>query len=295
MKIVNIAGGLGNQMFQYAFALGLQVHFKNEPVKIDISTFKGLKIAREYELEDVFDIKLPVATPNELRKVTHFSQNTHIRLFLRKLFGPKKTEYKEPRLFTFWGDAVFNIQGDCYYNGSWQNERYFQSCSGLIREAFRFKNPLDDRNMNLKKRIESSESVSIHVRRGDYLNYPVYQGVCDLPYYTNAISYILGHVKEPHFFIFSTDTEWCEENIVPLLSGKQYTIVDWNKGKDSYKDMELMSCCKNNIIAHSSFSWWAAWLNNNDNKIVVAPKEWYRREDITDKPQLDSWIKLENK
>ena len=84
-------------MFQYAFALGLQHHFNNEPVKIDISTFKGLKIAREYELADVFDIKLPVATPNELRKVTRFSHSSRLRFLLKKLFGPKKTEYKEPR------------------------------------------------------------------------------------------------------------------------------------------------------------------------------------------------------
>jgi len=295
MKIVNIAGGLGNQMFQYAFALGLKNHFKQERIIIDVSTFKGLKIAREFELANVFDIELEVATPKELRQVTYYSSNPRIRAIMHKVLGPRKTEYKEPRLFSYWGEETYSINGNCYYTGSWQNEKYFRNSEALVRKAFVFKSPLDERNVKLLEQIQECESVSIHVRRGDYLNYPFYQGICDLPYYKNAISYIIAHVKNPRFFVFSTDTEWCQENIAPLLSPHQCSIVNWNEGKESYKDMQLMSCCAHNIIAHSSFSWWSAWLNVNPKKIVVAPTEWFKRADITDTPQLEEWKLVDNK
>lgn len=294
MKIVNLAGGLGNQMFQYAFALSLKEKFKDEDIKIDISTFSGLKIVRQYELANVFDVRLPIADEKDLRKVTFYFRNYRLRLLVKRIVGRKKTVFKEPRLFTYWGKQVDAIKGDCYFEGSWQNEAYFKECASLIRDAFIFKNELDVKNKRLLEEIRACDSVSIHVRRGDYLSIPYYQNICDEPYYTNAIDYIKKHIRAPHFFIFSTDIEWCNENIVPLINSTAYTLVDWNVGNESYKDMQLMSHCKHNIIAHSSFSWWAAWLNKNNGKIVIAPKEWFRREDITDKPQLDSWILMAN-
>lgn len=293
MKIVNIAGGLGNQMFQYAFALGLKEKFNGEEIKIDISTFDGLKIERQYELGAVFNVQLPIATSKDLRKVTHYSRNSKLRKLMRRIFGRKRTEYKEPRLFTFWKD-VYAINGNCYYEGSWQNEAYFKDYKSIIKKAFCFKNELDDKNRKILNAIRHTNSVSIHVRRGDYLNIPFYQNICDEPYYRRAISYIKENVEKPHFYIFSTDTEWCKANIVPILGESPFTVIDWNTGLDSYKDMQLMSCCHHNIIAHSSFSWWAAWLNTNESKIVVAPKEWFRRDGITDKPQLASWVLFEN-
>ena len=293
MKIVNIAGGLGNQMFQYAFALGMKEKFNEEEIKIDISTFNGLKIERQYELGTVFDVQLPIATPKDLKKVTRYSRNSKLRKLMRRVFGLKKTEYKEPRLFTFWED-VYSINGDCYYEGSWQNEAYFKDYKSIIKNAFCFKKELDDKNKDILDGIQHTNSVSIHVRRGDYLSIPFYQNICDEPYYRRAISYINENVEKPHFYIFSTDTEWCKENIVPILGAAPFTIIDWNVGLDSYKDMQLMSCCYHNIIAHSSFSWWAAWLNDNESKIVVTPKEWFKRDDITDSPQLKSWIRISN-
>lgn len=291
MKIVNIIGGIGNQMFQYAFALALKQRFPNEEVKLDTSHFTGYALHNGYEIERTFNQLLPIATKQELKKITYYTPNYKVSRVIRKLLGYRKTEYKEPRLFTFWQDAL-NKKGDCYYEGSWQNESYFKEYSDVIRQAFTFKQPLGAQNDALLREIESSESVSIHVRRGDYLNDPNYQGICDLPYYKNAIAYISDRIVKPHFFIFSNDAPWCQKNIAPLCN--EYMIVDWNGGAKSWADMELMSLCKHNIIAHSSFSWWGAWLNENKNKIVVSPRGWFNRADITDTPQLKDWVLINN-
>jgi len=292
MKIVNIIGGIGNQMFQYAFALALKQKFPDEEVMLDISHFKGYSLHNGFEIDRNFGSLLPYATSKDLRKVTYYAPNYKISRFLRKLLGYKKTEYKEPRLFTYWQEA-FEKTGSCYYEGSWQNEKYFKEYEELIRKVFNFKQSLCEKNEELSIQIKNTESVSIHVRRGDYLTDPTYQGVCDMPYYKNAIAYINKHIKNPHFFIFSNDAKWCEENVATLCS--QYTIIDWNGGNKSWADMQLMSLCEHNIIAHSSFSWWAAWLNNHDGKIVVSPKRWFNRADITETPQLKDWILMENK
>lgn len=292
MKIVNVIGGIGNQMFQYAFALALKQKYPDEEVKLDVSHFKGYKLHNGFEIERNFGSLLPYATSKELRKLTYYAPDYRVSRILRKIFGYRKTEYKEPRLFTFWQDAL-DKDGSCYYEGSWQNEKYFKQYSDIIRSALSFRQPLGEKNVELLAQINNTLSVSIHVRRGDYLADPTYQGICDLPYYKNAVDYILNYVKEPHFFIFSNDAKWCEENIAPLCGN--YTIIDWNGGDRSWADMYLMSQCKHNVIAHSSFSWWAAWLNNHDNKIVVSPKGWFNRADITDSPQLESWMLLENK
>lgn len=292
MKIINIIGGIGNQMFQYAFAIALKRKHPNEEVMLDISHFNGYALHNGFEIERNFNIKLPYASRKDLIKLTYYAPNYKLSRILRKLLGYRKTEYEEPRLFTFWNEAL-DIEGDCYYEGSWQNEKYFNVYSEDVREAFVFKRPLDDKNLRLLKEIKSSMSIGVHIRRGDYLKEPAYIGICDLPYYKNAIRYICDKVESPHFFIFSNDADWCRANIAPLC--QDYTIVDWNNGTKSYADMHLMSLCKHNIIAHSSFSWWAAWLNGNETKIVVAPKRWFNRADITDGPQLSDWILIENK
>lgn len=292
MKIIRIIGGIGNQMFQYAFALSLQKHFPTEIVLIDTSLFNGYALHNGYELGRVFGVDLPIATGKDIRKVSCYIPNYKWSRLYRKIFGYRKTEFKEPRLFDFWGETAFAIDRDCYYEGSWQNEKYFKDFQNEIREAFSFKQPLSEMNLNVLDEINENNSVSIHVRRGDYLNDPAYQGVCDVPYYTNAIRYIKKRVEAPFFFIFSNDIDWCQEHITPLCD--KYKIIGWNSGKDSWADMQLMSLCKHNIIAHSSFSWWGAWLNAHESKIVVAPRGWYNEKGITESPQLEDWILCDN-
>ncbi len=293
MKIVTIKGGLGNQMFCYAFALSLQERYKNDVVKLDVSSFKNDPFNRNYELENVFGSILPLATPQELRKLTWYSSSPFIKRLLRKLFGNKKTEYIEPKLFTYWGDQAFSIPGNCFYWGSWQNEKYFRDYQSVVRKALQFKKELGEKNSRLLQEIKNTQSVSIHVRRDDYIKIPTYQGICELPYYQKAISFIKEHVENPHFYIFSTDTQWCVDNLKALIPEGRFTMVNWNSADDSYKDMQLMAQCKHNIIAHSSFSWWSAWLNQNPNKIVVCPKKWVNMDNIDETPQLDEWIKID--
>lgn len=291
MKIVNIIGGIGNQMFQYAFALALKQKYPDEDVKLDTSHFKGYSLHNGFEIERNFGLLLEIASCKDLRKLTFYSPNYKISRVIRKILGYRKTEYKEPKLFTFWQEAL-DRKGHCYYEGSWQNEKYFKEIESLIREAFTFKQPLEEKNKALLNQINSTESVSIHVRRGDYLKDPTYEGICDLPYYKNSIAYIKEHVENPHFYFFSNDAKWCEENIAPLC--ENYTVIDWNGGEKSWADMLLMSKCIYNIIAHSSFSWWAAWLNNHKDKIVVSPRGWFNRADVTDSPQLEDWVLIDN-
>jgi hypothetical protein len=139
----------------------------------------------------------------------------------------------------------------------------------------------------LTKLIDNS--ISIHVRRGDYLNHESYKNICGLNYYCSAIRYIKTLIMDPFFIVFSDDILWCKENLNNILSDTSVIYVDWNTGKESYKDMQLISNCKHNIIANSSFSWWGAWLNTFPNKIIIAPKKWLNTN-IESTPRIANWL-----
>jgi len=134
----------------------------------------------------------------------------------------------------------------------------------------------EEKNIRLLESMKNRNTVSIHVRRGDYIEHPTLGGVCNLKYYLNSIKYIKANVQDPFFIIFSNDIAWCKDSLD--LDNSVY--VDWNTGTSSFKDMQLMSLCKNNIIANSSFSWWGAWLNDNNNKIIVCPNKWLNDKNI---------------
>ena len=156
-----------------------------------------------------------------------------------------------------------------FVNGYWQSEKYFESIEDIIRNVFTFPEA-SEQNKAIAREMAASTSVSIHVRRGDYLRY-FPNNVLDEAYYGPAMAYFTERFKDVHFFIFSNDISWCREH----LSAERISFVDWNTGKDSPYDMWLMTQCKHNIIANSSFSWWGAWLNNNPEKIVIAPGRWF--------------------
>lgn len=176
------------------------------------------------------------------------------------------------------------------FMGTWQSQHYFQGAEREVREAFTFKvQLLNEKTRRLMGQLEQCESVSLHVRRDDYLS-PTYAkgfgGICTQAYYQTAIEYMRKRIGQPRLFVFSDDLDWCRSN----LSIADAVFVDWNRNEDSWQDMFLMSKCKHNIIANSSFSWWGAWLNTNPDKIVVAPKRWWNG--IKDDVVPEHWVRL---
>lgn len=283
MVIIKLLGGLGNQMFQYALykrfqSLGADVYLDEYWLKKYGNVHNGL------ELKKVFDLEYRVASIKDVKRLSLVSVGIKNRIH-RKIFGfNKQSHYIEVN--TDYKKEILQMD-EVYLEGYWQSYKYFDMIEKEIRKQFSF-SEVDDRNRELYNRIKNSASVSIHVRRGDYMNgnnIGIYGEICTEKYYRDAINYVKQHVKNPYFYIFTDDTEWCRKFF------HEGTIVDWNSGLSSYKDMQLMSCCKYNIIANSTFSWWAAWLNNYSDKLVIAPEHWVNNMEMKD-IYMDEWIKI---
>ena len=300
MRIVNVIGGLGNQMFQYAFALALQKQFPEEEVLIDISHFNYFFIKKlgpanlhnGYELDKVFPNANNIATASarQLMKVTWYMPNYLLSRVVRKILPIRKSEYIQTLKEIFeYHDAPLKREGNTYYEGVWESVRYLNPVKQEILHAFAHPEP-NSINAEYVRQMEGSHSVGIHVRRGDYLKDPGFAGVCEIDYYERAVAKILEEEKDYTFYIFSNDTEWCREHLLPLLGNHRTVFVTENKGKGSCWDMFLMSHCKELIIANSSFSWWGAFLNEHKGR-VVAPQKWINRDSDVDIWQ-DDWIKV---
>lgn len=286
MFIIKILGGLGNQMFQYAFYKSLLC--KGKLVKADISDFKVYDIHNGYELKNVFNIDVVEATISESYKIG--KPKNRLDRYLIK-FGLKNNYYKDKNEIDAitYHPKIFNMKQDMYLQGYWQSYKYFEHIKDEIISDFTFDKKLDMKNERIRDLICKTNSVSLHIRRGDYLGNKTVENICTNIYYKNAVEYIMKNVQNPKFFIFSNDIEWCRENF--LLDNVVY--VD-NSGENSYKDMLLMSKCKHNIIANSTFSWWGAYLNTNSSKIIICPDRWfnnikkYNMGDIYPK----EWVKI---
>ena len=275
MIITHIIGGLGNQMFQYAAGRALSLD-RGQLLRLDVSDFTGYGLHQGFELHRVFDCPAETATEAEIRSILGWQFSTGIR---RVLARPRLAMIRhngfvvEPH-FHYWPE-IRNAPQDCYLVGHWQSEKYFQEVASVIRSDFTFRSPLSDRNTKLAEQIGQVNAVSLHVRRGDYVKNPknvtVY-GLCTPDYYRTAIQHVCERVEQPYFFIFSDDIIWVKDHLKMDLPC-QY--VDHNHGSESYNDMHLMSLCRHHIIANSSFSWWGAWLNPTQGKIVVAPQQWF--------------------
>lgn len=290
MKIVKILGGLGNQMFQYAMYLGLKEAFPEEDVKIDISCFKGYSNHNGFELSKVFGVTPEVASFTDVMAVAYPYWNYRLWQVGSRILPKRKTMCVESHQGRF--DAtVLTVAGNRYFDGYWQDERYFKHVADIVKRTFDVPF-VDDRNKKAADVIASKNTVSIHVRRGDYINHPVYRGICDKEYYRRAICKIKEVGNPEQYCFFSNDIEWCRENLLDLIPGKQIVLVDWNKGQHSWQDMMLMRLCKYNIVSNSSFSWWGAWLNMHNDSIVIAPSRW---NNIPDNEFMlpESWIKID--
>lgn len=289
MKIINISGGLGNQMFQYAFLLAMKDATGDECL-MDASKYATYNLHNGFELNEVFNITSRCATKDELKRVTRYTTNYKLSRVYRKFLPKKKSEVVEPMpSCTYMPDIFTKAKGDLYYEGIWQNEKYFSHVRPIILKEFSYRQPMNDKNKEASQIFSKKKTVSLHIRRGDYLLHKNYIGLCGIDYYTKAIKYVRKkYGKEIQFAIFSNDMPWCKDNILPLLDGYEYTLVDWNKGKESYNDIRLMGYCIVNIIANSSFSWWAAYLNKNDDKEIIAPAKWTNMP-VMFRRQLNDW------
>jgi hypothetical protein len=268
--IVRISGGLGNQMFQYAVAKSLSKN-KKDIFKLDVS-FYPKQTLRNYEL-NIFYIEENIATDEE-NTLLRGREGLYYKI-LKKLKFPLKhpdTVIRE-KLDLNIENKLPHSQENIYLDGVWQNETYFANIRDELIHDFTPKIRLSKNAKNYMKDIKGKNSISLHVRRGDYVannHTNSFHGVCDIEYYKNSIEYICNNVQSPIFYIFSDDIKWCEENF-SFLKDKIYV----NKTKNAIEDLELMKNCHHNIIANSSFSWWGAWLNNFEKKIVITPKIWW--------------------
>ncbi len=280
MKIVKVQGGLGNQLFQYAFYKALQKYNSNKDIYLDKSLYET-DTFRKYGL-DHFNTQINIATEKQIKKIKN---NKGFRIFFRLFYKNFKTG-----LFGIYQPEVFEEKRHVYYQGYFQTEKYFSDIKEEIIKDLQLKNPINDTNKKMIELMTSCNSVSLHIRRGDYVELEDIHGLCNLDYYNNALKIIKEKVKNPKIFVFSDDLKWCKENLnkdIPM------TFVDINDDSTNYLDLNLMRNCKHNIIANSTFSWWGAWLNTNQNKIVIAPKIWHKKYQHKFKDIIpESWIRL---
>jgi hypothetical protein len=296
MVTVEIIGGLGNQMFQFAFCHSLKKHYGENNVSVYLERYNNVKDNDGYLLKKIFNIEVTTSHIHNVKGLIDDSRHIISRIRY-KLLGRKDSFFLE-QLFKF-DKNVFrkNIGANIYYRGLWQDELYFNEYRNELCKIFNFPSKLDKLNQSTLLKIRETNSVSIHVRRGDYINNEKYNNIlgniCTYKYYKNAFEFLLKKETNLTFFVFSDDIKWVESEF-DFLKQKSIIFVNNNFGINSYIDMQLMSNCKNNIIANSSFSWWGAWLNKNPKKIVIAPEKWFKNNARLENNHIvpDSWIKM---
>lgn len=289
MKIVKILGGLGNQMFQYALAVALQQRYPSEVVKYDVECFHGYPLHNGFELDKIFNLSLSKASKLDIIRLSYPFFNYRLWQVGGRFFPRRRSMFEEKNMR--YENSLLNNPSPMWYDGYWQCEKYFKEYRLTILREFAFRDFTDAKNLELSKIISSSNSTSIHIRRGDYLSNPMFNGICTVKYYHSSIQYIRQHTTIDNVIIFSNDIEWCKETFCSSLEGLNTIFVDWNTGEDSYRDLQLMSLCRNNIIANSSFSWWGAWLNKHEDKIVISPSRWLNVDYVIDVIP-ESWITI---
>ncbi len=285
-----VLGGIGNQMFQFAAAKALALKYSAE-LFVDLRGFEGYALHNGYELGRVFGIDTErIAREQLLIDFGIFTTPIVLRLLRRPMFSVLRPRslVVEPS-FQYWPELE-DLALPMYMIGYWQSYRYFSEIAPSIRETFRFNIPLVGKNADIAQTIRDCNSVAIHVRRGDYISHKKTSQImshCSHDYYRRAISHIESNVKLPFFFIFSDDPVWAATNFAFL---NRKTIISHNKYQHSYIDMQLMSSCRHQIIANSTFSWWAAWLNEYPEKQVIAPAQWFASYETPKDLYPESWL-----
>lgn len=273
LVVIQLSGGLGNQMFQYALYLKLKHLGRN--VKIDDKTEYESDKARPIRL-DIFGITYPRPVNAEMIPLTDSYLDLVSRI-RRKLTGRQSMEYREKS--ADFDPKVLELKR-AYLTGCWQSEKYFSEIREEVREAFRFQKICLSKEMRAyEEQMKEKESVCVHIRRGDYLQVnEVYGGICTEEYYEKAMQQMIDWLPNCHFFFFTNDVSWVKEH----YPGENITVVEGNDEDRGYLDLYLMTKCKHYILANSSFSWWGCYLNPSKEKRVIAPSRWTNKSDSRD-------------
>jgi hypothetical protein len=288
MFVFQLMGGVGNQMFQYAAARALSLK-RNIPFKVEFDdpyTF----VKRSYNL-DFFNVSVDFASSEELNACKP-KKRFEKRWWLLTGRNPDNKLVREKADYIF-DTAFFDIPDGAYITGFWQAEQYLLPIRDVLLKELQPRFEPSAPNAKVLQQVADTNAVSLHIRRGDYVTVAKtsnVHGTCDMEYYKRAMAYIASKVNNPVFFIFSDDMPWVKEH---LPNDYPLVFVDMNDEKNSYEDLRIMSSCNHHIIANSSFSWWGAWLNNKNDKIVICPARWtsnHLSADIDLIPK--SWIKL---
>lgn len=289
--VVRLVGGLGNQLFQYALGRRLSL-LHGASLKLDISDLERAS-DRSYRLRH-FDISAEIAADEDLAP---FQPSTSPMSGLIDRFIQRCKPFYRRHCVWQQGDGyderIWRVPPNAYLVGYWQSEKYFADIRDVLLRELRVVTEPSVENLEVMQRLSQAQSVSLHVRRGDYVTHPGVRSVlntCSVDYYRRAVRAIARAVRSPEFFVFSDDPTWAKNH---LKLDYPTTFVENNGPERDYEDLRLMSCCKAHIIANSTFSWWGAWLSTNPSKIVVAPKHWYRAPNRSSRDLIPSdWIKV---
>ena len=292
MIIVKLFGGLGNQMFQYAFARYLSLKH-NTDLKVDTSILKKRTnsrrsfVFRDFDL-DIFNLKVETASVYEVNNFRRVPLAIADKM-LNRLIGFKKGYIVEPHFH--FSEKCYAATDNSYLDGYWQSEKYFGAISENLRiNDFSFKQPIANNSRLLISQIENCNSVCLNVRRGDFVTNS-FHGTCSNQYFKKAEEIMATQIDNPHFFVFSDEIDWCKDN---LRLNSPTTYIGHEYAGNKFQDyIRLMAACKHFIIPNSSFAWWAVWLNTNKQKIVIAPKDWFSDKTINTKDLIQpGWIIL---
>lgn len=288
MILVEVMGGLGNQLQQYA--LYQKLKSLGREVKLDISWFEDRKkqadVLASRKLELRYFKNLPMETCTETEKEQLIGRDTLVGKVKRKLLPQSNRHFYESGMYH---PEVFDFENQ-YLTGFWACEKYYADILPELRKLIIFPESSNKQNIQTIEKMKQELSVSIHVRRGDYLdkeNAAMFGGICTEQYYEAAIAYLQEKCPDAHYYIFSDDPAYAREH----YQGQQYTVVDWNKGADSFYDIQLMSSCRHNICANSTFSFWGARLNPNPDKIMIRPAKHKNSQQIIPVEMHELWDK----
>jgi|GEM_PF-285185 len=325
MIIVKFCSGLGNQLYQYAIYEKMKKVYPKQEVLADLSSFEDVDILNQgngfyygFAITQFFDTKVDLATREQINAINYefyFSKlwrSILPKALMKNLAGPsiyakirarilskyrvKKSKYiGELSPYQYNGNLFFlDEKKDYYLGGLWQNLHYFDDISYIIREKLKYKAQLSNLAFRFSKDIRNCESVCLHVRRGDFTSnkYNSTHNICGIEYYLKAISHINEKINCPVFFVFSDNIEYCKHQFASI---ENIVFVSEEASLSTQDEMQLMSECRHAIISNSTFSFWATWIRDSPDKIVICPK--YASKGISCWNELSHpphWVEIDN-